>query len=154
MLSPIEGGALKQECFPVRLIRLLFSISHHFFLYAWEWARCVGAGWILLYEPSPCVGFSHFWIKTGLRLSSNSLIVTSSIIPFPFLSFSVSRSLCPSLKCCLAVGLSGRIIILKLKRAVWTQDWGMNCLVELAAVTAAARTELSASSPSHPHLGT
>lgn len=94
----------------------------------------------------------------GLYQSSDSLIVTVSIIFFLFFSFpaslSVSPSLCPSLRCCLASGRSGRIIILKLKRAVWTQDWGMNCLVELAAVAAApaARTELLALSPSHPHL--
>lgn len=51
-----------------------------------------------------------------------------------------SSSRCPSLSCCLAGGRSGQIIILKLKRAVWTQDGGMNCL----AASLAAGTELLA----------
>lgn len=75
--------------------------------------------------------------------------------PPPTASPAASPSLCPSLRCCLASGHLGQIIILKLKWAVWTQNWGMNCLIELAAVAAfpAARTELFALSSSHPHLG-
>lgn len=80
---------------------------------------------------STCVAF--FVQNIRLYQPSDSLIVTLSIIFFLSFSFSVSPSLRPSPRCCLAGGRSGRIIILKLKRAVWTQDWGMNCHVELAA---------------------
>lgn len=80
---------------------------------------------------------------------------TTYFCSFLSASRAASPSFCPSPRCCLAGGHWGQIIILKLKWAVWTQNWGMNCLIELAAVAAfpAARTELFALSSSHPHLG-
>lgn len=52
-----------------------------------------------------------------------------SLPPSPLPPFSLH----PSLRCCLASGWSGRIIILELNRPVWTQDCGIDCLLELAA---------------------
>lgn len=99
----------------------------------------------------------HMYIHCTCGRSSSAFWLHRSdfFYHFYFFSPSASPSLCPSLRCCLASGHLGQIIILKLKWAVWTQNWGMNCLIELAAVAAfpAARTELFALSSSHPHLG-
>lgn len=105
---------------------------------------------------SRCCRFPSKYSTCG---RSSSAFCRSGFITYfcSFLSASpaASPSFCPSLRCCLAGGHWGQIIILKLKWAVWTQNWGMNCLIELAAVAAfpEARTELFALSSSHPHLG-
>lgn len=69
--------------------------------------------------------------QDNLSLSAPSLSLS------PHLSILLSQlplfSLCPSLRCCLASGWSGRIIILELNRPVWTRDCGIDCLLELAA---------------------
>lgn len=94
-------------------------------------------------------GFSRFsskHIEGGLYQSSDSIAVTFSIILLLCLPPCLPFSLSFLWDVALPVGDRVRIIILKLKRVVWTQDWGMNCLTELAAAAAspAARTELLA----------